>query len=150
MFSALRTYFDRQGWRYEILEGAHVLRSHFHADAGDWVTFAHVRDEPRQVVVYSVADERCPADRRSAMAELVTRANFGLVLGNLELDFSDGEVRAKTSLGLGGSHLDDQSLAELVEGLVEANLRVFHRYMPGVVAVIAGASPAAQVAAIDG
>jgi hypothetical protein len=132
------------------LEGAQVLRSHFHADAGDWVTFAHVRTEPRQVVVYSVADQRCPDERRNAMAEYVTRANFGLVLGNLELDLSDGEVRAKTSLGLGRAQLDDQSVTEVVEGLVEANLRVFHRYLPGVIAVVGGEDPAAQVAAIDG
>jgi hypothetical protein len=149
-FGAVRAYFDRQDWRYETLEGAHVLRSHFRADAGDWVTYAHVRDEPRQVIVYSVADVACPGQYLGAMAEFVTRANYGLVLGNLELDLSDGEVRAKTSLDVGGAQLSEQSLDALVGALVEANVRAFHRYLPGVMAVMAGAAPADQISAIDG
>lgn len=102
------------------------------------------------MIVYSVADTPCPAQYRGAMAEFVTRANYGLVLGNFELDFSDGELRAKTSLDLGGAELVEQSLDALVGALVESNLRAFHRYLPGAMAVMAGEGAASQILAIDG
>ena len=38
---------------------------------------------------------------RVAAAEFEPRANFGLDIGNLELDMTDGEVRYKSSLCCG-------------------------------------------------
>ncbi len=37
-----------------------------------------------------------------AVAEFITRANFGIVIGNFEIDFSDGEIRYKTSIDVEG------------------------------------------------
>ena len=32
------------------------------------------------------------------MAEFLTRANYGIMIGNFEMDFNDGEVRYKGAL----------------------------------------------------
>ncbi|MDJ1171766.1 hypothetical protein PMG71_20260 [Roseofilum sp. BLCC_M154] len=34
------------------------------------------------------------------MAEFLTKANYGMILGDFELDLTDGELRDKTSIGV--------------------------------------------------
>lgn len=46
-----------------------------------------------------------PEDRRLALAEFLTRANYGLFIGNFEMDWQDGEVRYKTSIDVAGDRL---------------------------------------------
>ncbi len=66
------------------------------------------------------------------MAEYTTRANFGLILGNLEMDFSDGETRFKTSIDVEG----DRLTPALVRGLVYPNLQAMRQYMPGLDSIL--------------
>jgi hypothetical protein len=66
------------------------------------------------------------------VAEYTTRANFGLLLGNLEMDFSDGETRFKTSIDVQG----DRLTSTLVRDLVYPNLHAMRQYMPGLDAIL--------------
>ena len=50
------------------------------------------------MLFYSVLPLNVPCGQASAIAEFITRANYGMALGNFELDFNDGEVRYKTSV----------------------------------------------------
>jgi hypothetical protein len=91
----------------------------------------------------------CPvvaADDKVAMAEFLTRANFGLAVGNFEMDWESGAIRCKTSLDIEGTDLNEA----LVEGLVNANLITTERYMPGLRAVAEnGAVPADAINEIE-
>ncbi len=70
------------------------------------------------------------------MAQLLTRINYGLIIGNFEMDFSDGEVRYKTS-----ADLRDVELIDGVFGrLVFANVRSMDRYTPAIHAMAAEGS----------
>jgi hypothetical protein len=64
----------------------------------------------------------------------LTRANFGLNIGNFEMDFSDGEIRYKTSIDV--TH--DRLTHGLIDPLVEASLVAMDDYLPGIKSVIAG------------
>jgi hypothetical protein len=79
------------------------------------------------------------------MAEFLTRANFGLTIGNFEMDFSDGELHYKTAIDVTGDRLS----LPLVENLVQANLVIMDKYLPGIVAVIGGEHPEAAVANVE-
>lgn len=46
------------------------------------------------------------ADHRLAMAEYLTRANWGMRNGNFELNMADGEIRYKTYVHVGQEKLD--------------------------------------------
>ena len=46
-----------------------------------------------------------PEEMRVPMAEFLTRANYGLRIGNFEMDFEDGEVRYKSSVDFEGIEL---------------------------------------------
>ena len=120
-------------YQFEIAEEHQTVRLHIEGDAARWKTFLRVL--PRhQLAIYSTPDVRVPEPRRAAMAEFLTRANFGLVIGNLEMDFADGEVRCKTSIDSGGEVFDQAILVNLLN----ANLANTNRYLPGVMGVAFG------------
>lgn len=114
-------------------------------EPGEWRFFVEVDESVGGVLVYSVFPELVAEERRLAVAELIARANYLLRYGNLEMDFSDGEVRIRTSVRSGPGVLGLAPVAELVR----TNLEVSSLVLP-VVAEVAldGAEPAAAVAAM--
>jgi len=60
--------------------------------------FLYVLPDEERVVFYLEYKERVPKSRRQRMAELITRANHGITIGNFEMNFDAGGVRYKTSL----------------------------------------------------
>jgi len=67
---------------------------------GEWICIVRVFPESERLLVYSILPENVPVDRRPRLAELFARINYGLVVGNFEMDWADGEVRYKTSIDL--------------------------------------------------
>jgi hypothetical protein len=67
---------------------------------GEWICIVRVFPESERLLVYSILSENVPVERRPRLAELFVRINYGLVLGNFEMDWEDGEVRYKTSMDL--------------------------------------------------
>lgn len=124
-----------------------VIRADVEGDNGMWACYVVAREEEQRCTVYSQAPWETPEEQRPAMAETITRINFGLPLGNFELDFADGEVRFKTSVDLNGETLN----AELFEGLLDPNLSTMDAYLPALEAVRDGRlSPEAAVALVEG
>jgi len=121
-----------QEWGWEPIEGEDAIRFAFRGDNGRWLCFVTAREEENQLLFYSVLDVNVAEEKRDSMAEFLTRANYGLVLGNFEMDYSDGEVRFKTSIDGG----DGGVPPEMVKPLVFANLVVMDRYLPGIMAVL--------------
>lgn len=112
---------------------------------GQWNFFAQGDEESLGVVVYSVFPGNAPEDKRLAVAELAARANYLLRYGSLEMDFSDGEVRARTSARGGPEALDFNVISELVR----TNLEVAELFFPAVREVaLEGADPAKAVAGL--
>ena len=147
ILSAIRRFFEDDQWPYEMLENEPILRLPFQGAAGNWLCFAQAREPESQFVFYSVYPVLVPEPRRAAMAEFLTRANYGLVIGNFELDYNDGEVRFKSSLDVEGSMLT----GPLIQACVYANVVMMDHYMPGIVALLAeGLAPTVALARIEG
>ena len=73
------------------------------------------------------------------MAEFITRANLGLVIGNFELDLEGGELSYKTSVDVEGGTL----APTMIKNMVYINVLMMDRHIPGLNKVIYGdASPA--------
>jgi hypothetical protein len=140
------TFFKEDGWPFQQLEGQPILQIGFQGDNGQWTCFAQAREEQAQFVFYSVCAAKAPEARRPALAEFLTRANYGLIIGNFELDWGDGEVRYKTSIDVEG----DRLTPALVKQMTYANVVMMDRYLPGIMRVIYGDVPPAQaIAEID-
>jgi hypothetical protein len=147
IFDTAASFFQQDGWPFRQLEGQPILQMGFQGDNGRWTCFAQAREEQKQFIFYSVCSANAPQDKRVAVAEFLSRANYGLIIGNFELDWSDGEVRYKTSIDVEGDHLSPA----LVKQMVYANVVMMDRYLPGIMQVMYGAaSPAEAVAKIEG
>jgi hypothetical protein len=139
-------FFHDEDWEYQRLEPRGILRMGFTGDSGNWLCFAQARDAQRQIAFYSICPLRVPEARRMHVAEFLARANYGLVIGNFEQDWDDGEVRYKTSLDVEDCELS----GTLFSHIVYANVTTMDRYLPGLIAVIAGSqTPSDAVSAAE-
>jgi len=125
-------FFTEDDWPFEQLEGRPILRTAFRGKNGAWNCFAQAREEQYRFVFYSVCAVNTPEPRRPAMAEFLTRANYGMIIGNFEMDYSDGEVRYKTSIDVEG----DELTPALVKQMVYANVMTMDKYLPGIMKVM--------------
>lgn len=130
--SRAEEFLIEQGWGWEPIEGETALRFAFRGENGRWLCFMTAREEHNQLIFYSVLDVNVVEEKRVAMAEFITRANYGLIFGNFEMDFSDGEIRFKTSVDGGDGELPP----EMIKPLVFGNLVVMDRYLPGIMALL--------------
>lgn len=138
-------FFVTEQWDARWLADSEAFVAPFDGDHGRWDVVTQVRESERQLMVYSLCPLSVPAARVPAMGEFVARANFGLVLGNFELDWDAGDLRYKTSLDVGEGDVDEQ----LLRPLVYANVLMMDHYLSGVAAVIGGSNPADAIAHIE-
>ena len=139
-------FFTEDDWPFTKIKGEPVLRMAFQGDNGKWTCYAKARVQQEQFVFYSICPVNAPENKRLAMAEFLTRANSGMIIGNFELDFADGEIRYKTSIDVQGDFLS----FELIKQLVYANVTMMDEYLPGIMSVIdSDVSPVDAIAQIE-
>ena len=92
---------------------------------GEWICIVRVFPESERLLVYSILSENVPEDRRPRLAELFVRINYGLVIGNFEMDWVDGEVRYKTSIDLESI----TPTATIIRNLIFSNFFSTDRYL---------------------
>lgn len=135
IFDAMTRYFEQSGWTFgEVQDNPDVVMLGFAVGDKEWTCFAQAREPQQQFVFYSVLPFSIDEARRGAAMEFVTRANYGMILGNFELDLNDGEVRFKTAIDAEGSELTPT----LLQPAVHANLAMLARYFPGFMALNLG------------
>jgi hypothetical protein len=119
----------------------------FQSENGKWNCYAKARVEQEQFVFYSICPSLAPENKRLAIAEFLSRANSGIIIGNFELDFASGEIRYKTSIDVEGDRLS----SALLKQLVYANVMMMDEYLPGIMSVMYGnVSPVEAIAQIEG
>lgn len=143
IFAEMINFFQQDEWPFYQIEGQPVLQMAFQGDNGKWTCFARAREQQQQMVFYSIFPVNVPENKRLAVAEFISRANYGMIIGNFELDFTDGEIRYKTSIDVEGDRL---SFA-LIKRLVYANVTMMDEYLPGIMSVIYGGAEAGDAIA---
>jgi hypothetical protein len=129
------------------VEGFPVLNVNVKVPNGKLDMFIHAHEDARRLLVYTrpqailVRDEVLPA-----LGEFLTRANYGLPLGNFELDMNDGELNFKNSVDVNGAELT----SAMVKTLISFSLECVNHYLPGLHAVLDGTAPKQAIEAIDG
>jgi len=146
LFEAIINFFTVDDWPFVQLPGQPALQIPFQGENGRWNCYARTRSEQNQFVFYSICPVNAPENKRQAIAEFITRANSGMMIGNFELDFNDGEISYKTSIDVEGDRL---SFA-LIQRVVYANVTMMDEYLPGMMSVIYGnVSPEEAIAQVE-
>jgi hypothetical protein len=146
-FQVLEQFLTEDGWYPQQLEDRMIFRMGFEGSNGRVACYAQIRAELEQLLFYVYAPIKAEEEMRLAVAEYITRANYGLRIGNFEMDFSDGEVRYKSSLDF-----EDVSLhPEMIKHAIYPAVQTMDRYLPGLMSVIYGAkTPEAAIVDIEG
>jgi hypothetical protein len=140
--SFLRTHFEAEDLERD---GEDDMISFRLEDEGgnEWGCLALGDEQSEQAIFYSVVLETTPPEHRLEVMKFVTLANYGMQVGNFELDLEDGEVRFKTSIDVEGVDLGEG----LLRNMVELNILMMGLYYDGLVAVMRGGMTAEEAIA---
>ena len=144
---AVEALFQHLGWNAKTLQDYPVLTCAVAVPNGTLDIFCHVYTELERVLFYVRPQGlEYPAARLPAIAEFLTRANYGLPIGNFELDWEDLEINCKSSVQLPATCLN----VELLQSYLLAAVETSNHYLPGLRAVAEGKeSPRDAIRALE-
>ena len=139
LFDRVAGYLDGQDWQYT----AHQENNYFTMkcrikDTGVRVVLdVHEAEDWCRVLAYSTYPIYVPELKRTPVVEALTRINYSMIYGNLEMDLKDGEVRVRTVV-----EGETQMSNGMIERVLNSNLNSADRYFAPLMAVAFGnASP---------
>ena len=146
LFETIAGFFERDGWEFRRLPNHQALEAGVAGENGHY-RLVVVVDEERGIARFlTFIEGRVPEARRRDVMEYLNRANYGLLIGNFELDLGDGEVRFKVSIDVEGSEL----VFLQFQNMLFVSVAMVDRYFPGLQRVIQGtADPAAAISEVE-
>jgi hypothetical protein len=132
IFEEVVDFLESEGWSFVKGKDRSSLRLQHRGKNGQWKCIAIAREEEQEFIFYSICPLTASENKKLAVAELITRINYGLTVGNFELDFITGTIRYKTSINVAGDYLSYAIIGNLVKG----NVAVMDKYLPEILAVI--------------
>lgn len=125
-FEKIVEFLESEEVRFEAVPEESMVRFNFAGQSGSWFVLGSSFPEANRVIFLSILPSLVPAERRAAVGEFINRINFGLVVGNLEIDMDGGEVRFRTSMDL-----DDVEVSvEMIRNLLYANVYMTDAHVP--------------------
>lgn len=147
ILDAVERFLCNDDWPVNRVEGRTVIKTGFEGKNGQFTCYAQERYEQDQFVFYSIFPVRTPEDKTQTVAEFITRANYGMIIGNFELDYGDGEIRYKTSVDVEDSEITEP----LIRHMVYANVLTMDKYFTGLMRVLyAGIDPVNAIDEVEG
>ncbi|MHC5673518.1 GTPase [Nostoc sp.] len=140
IFKSVLNFFIQDDWNYTEIEPGEALRLEVKMENSNYTCYAIVNEKNKTFLFYSNSPVKIPKNQYLQIAEFLTRANYGLNIGNFEMDFRDGEVRYKTSIFLGDNELD----YPVIRRIVYSNLSTIDDYFPAIMKVIYGGMSAEE------
>jgi hypothetical protein len=146
-YETLGRFLENDKWFPQAVAEQHAYRTYYKGKHGELRVFAQVRVDLEQFIFYAISTVKIPEVARPAVAEFITRANYGLRVGNFELDYSDGEVRYKSSLDFEGETLT----LNLIRNAIYPAVQTMDSYLPGLLKVaFGGLTPFEAIEEIEG
>ena len=146
-FLPLWDFLTEDEWYPRVMQGRYTYSMGYSGSNGQMACYAQIRVDLEQFIFYVMCPVKAPEEKRLAVAEFIARANYGMRIGNFELDFSDGEVRYKSSLDFEGVLLEPL----LIRNAIYPAAQTMNRYLPGLMGVIySNKTPEEAIAEIEG
>jgi len=127
IFEALANLCNQEGWDLtELVDGKEAMLEFKDEDNVVWSCFTYTRENQKQFVFYSIRSDDIPESTRLAVLEFITRINYGLTIGNFEMNLDKGTVRYKTSFDFDKTEPTEDLLAPLIY----ANISIMGNFLP--------------------
>ena len=102
--------------------------------------FAAIATETEQFVFYINFGPAVPPEQMAEVAHFITLANWGLMIGNFEMDYTDGHVRFKSSVSFRGTELSEA----LIRNAILSAMNAVERYADALIQMMARGKGAEQ------
>lgn len=136
MRNTIKNALNNAGLRYTTVinrENQVVHKLGMQLENGRVDLFVDIRPQEEQVIIQTIFPNNIPLHHRDRIANFITRANDGVILGNFEMDYDDGQLKYKCA------YVYDDTYPN-AESIFMRNLFVsFHmvdKYLPGVMSVV--------------
>lgn len=140
IFRAFCRFLDDDDWRYRVVEEQTIIKFGIQGETADFDCFVDIKPDRHLCILYVIAPNRVPSQKRTQVAEFLTRANYGLILGCFELDMDDGEVRYRTSV-----QIEDSEMSQaMIKTMIYASIATMEGYYRGLMSIIYGSATVMQ------
>ena len=133
-YEKLIQHLDEREVRYLTNGESRSICADFRCEVGTYRIIAAVDTESDLFQVIGYSPVRVPEGARSAVAETIARANYGLKVGKFEMDVDSGELRFQAAQILTEDCLDET----VIDRLMGTTMSMLDMYLPAVLSVIYG------------
>ena len=121
----LEQYFNDKDWPYNYYQPkirdsqkSHYLSLRMRDKQLDCGYLFRVQEKNKLLAVYGILPFLIPESHQSAAMLLITQINYDMMIGNLEMDVDDGEIRYKNAIDIEAVGLDDDILEHLLQSII--------------------------------
>lgn len=110
--NSLLDYFKSKNFDFDFDSDKGILKTSFPTDSKIGQIDIRIRFLADGYISHAIARISADEASRDKVAEYLTRANYGLRIGNFEMDFRDGEIRFKAFCRSGDVALDEDQITD--------------------------------------
>lgn len=121
----LKQYFDDKQWHYTHYQPrtndsqqSHHLSLRMRNKQLECGYLFRVQEKNNLLAVYGILPFLIPESHQSAAMLLITQINYDMLIGNLEMDVNDGEIRYKNAIDVEAVGIDDHILEHLLQSVI--------------------------------
>ena len=131
IISYLKQYFDEQQWHYNHYrpkssdsdnnnnsQQSHYLSLRMRNKKLDGGYLFRVQEHNNLLAVYGILPFLIPESHQSAAMLLITQINYDMLIGNLEMDINDGEIRYKNAIDVEAVGMDENTIEHLLQSVI--------------------------------
>lgn len=126
----LKQYFDDQQWHYNHYRPKSSVSDNNDSQQSHYLSFRmrnknldcgylfRVQEHNNLLAVYGVLPFLIPESHQSAAMLLITQINYDMLIGNLEMDINDGEIRYKNAIDVEAVGMDESTIEHLLQSVI--------------------------------
>ncbi len=121
----LKQYFSDKQWHYthyrpktnDSQQSHHLSLRMRHKQVNCGYLF-RVQEKNKLLAVYGILPFLIPESHQNAALLLITQINYDMLIGNLEMDINDGEIRYKNAIDVEAVGIDNDIIEHLLQSVV--------------------------------
>lgn len=138
MVEHIQRFFDEGKWKYRYDEKKAIFRAMVKMNSPLGMLRVAILVKETYYLVYAIFGATADESQRQRVGEYLHRANLGLINGNFEFSFEDGEIRYKTYVNFSG---DDTELSvDVIEDSIVIPITMFDLYGKNLIRLMLGES----------
>jgi len=121
----LKQYFSNKQWHYthyrpktnDSQQSHHLSLRMRHKQVNCGYLF-RVQEKNKLLAIYGILPFLIPESHQNAALLLITQINYDMLIGNLEMDVNDGEIRYKNAIDVEAVGIDNDIIEHLLQSVV--------------------------------